>query len=125
MPGAQLDDLMDIWAAREDGEPPFTGQDDFYSIIDATEAGSIPWQSFSATYSGVKPETDVPPWMLASYDVWYCDPLLVMREQIANPDFNGQMHYCAKRVYGENDEMEFRDLMEGTWAWDQSVCAFL
>src|SRR6266487_4402067 len=40
-PGTQIDDLMDIWGARE-GDPPFSNHDDLYSIIDSTALGDIP-----------------------------------------------------------------------------------
>jgi Plavaka transposase len=123
MPGAQISELMDIWAQVGKSSPPFANKDDLYDTIDATKIGGVPWQSFSASYAGPMPDGPVPSWMSAEYDVWYRDPQQVMHEQIANPDLHGQLHYCAKRVF-INGEMQFRDLMEGTWAWDQSVSIF-
>ena len=74
MPGAEIDELMQIWAKMlpEGQDPPFADHDDLYNTIDATILGDVPWQSFSITYSGELPMDDsVPPWMLGEYDIWF------------------------------------------------------
>jgi hypothetical protein len=112
---------MDIWAAQENSNPPFGNHEELYSVIDSTALGDIPWESFSVTYSGELPEGETPPWMLAEYDIWYRNPRSVLRNQMANPDFKGEIDYAAKQVFDADDEREFQDLLSGNWGWEQSV----
>ena len=87
---------MDIISMMYDGhEPPFGSHDALYKSIDAIPYGDCPWQSFSVRYSGPFPE-DPPSWMLADYDVWYRDPLRILKQQIRNPEFAGGIDYAAK-----------------------------
>ncbi|KAI9569312.1 hypothetical protein HD554DRAFT_2171461 [Boletus coccyginus] len=58
--------------------------------------------------------------MVADYDVWYCDPLRILEQQIRNPEFVGKINYGAKVVTDENGRCEVCDLMLGQWAWNQS-----
>ncbi|KAG5634194.1 hypothetical protein H0H81_002978 [Sphagnurus paluster] len=58
--------------------------------------------------------------MLKSFKVWFYDPLKVLEAQIENPDFNGEMDYAAKQVYGPDDKRQFKDMMSGNWPWRQS-----
>jgi hypothetical protein len=111
---------MDIWDARE-GVPPFSSHNELYSVIDSTTLGNVTWESFLVTYSGELPKGQTPPWMVAEYDVWYHNLHCVLRNQIANPDFCGEMDFAAKQVFDADNEQEYQDLMSGNWAWQQSV----
>ena len=76
MAGTEIDELMQIWAhfLPMGQDPPFTDHDDLYKMIDAIILGDVPWQSFSITYSSQLPQDvndNIPPWMLAEYDVWF------------------------------------------------------
>jgi Plavaka transposase len=122
MPGNQIDELMETWNAFHPlDDPPFANHEDLYNTIDSTILGEVPWESFSIKYTGPMPDIDVPPWMLASYDIWFRDPQQVLDNQISNPDFNCEIDYAAKRVFGKDGQRRYQDLMSGQWAWDQSV----
>ncbi|KAI6168508.1 hypothetical protein EDD17DRAFT_1772901 [Pisolithus thermaeus] len=49
MPGAQIDELMHIWASMpgQAGTPPYANHEHLYSTIDAISEGDAPWTSFS------------------------------------------------------------------------------
>ncbi|KAG6875229.1 hypothetical protein C0992_004678 [Termitomyces sp. T32_za158] len=94
MAAAPLNNLMQVWGARHsETPPPFSSKQHLHQVIDSAQIGGVPWQSFSANYSAKVTDTDLEqaPWKLKSYDVWFCDPLLVLRSQLGNPDFKGEM----------------------------------
>jgi hypothetical protein len=127
MSGKKIGELMDIWAAYQqdkgdDLDPPFSGAKDLYDTIDATELGDVPWQAFTVQFSGEIPD-DVPPWMNASYDVWFHDPLLVMEGQLGNKDFTSEIDIAPKRVFSKEGKHQFSDMMTSNWPWDQAVCS--
>jgi hypothetical protein len=119
-----IDDLMEIWAATlQPGEnPPFADHHDLYEKIDSTTLGDAPWKSFSASYTGTFPDGEIPPWMHASYDVWYRDPRTVIRNQLSNPDFAGEIDYAPLQEFGANGKRRFQNFMSGNWATNQAVC---
>lgn len=128
MPGTEIDVLLELWAAslvRHNDTPGFSGHTDLYATIDATTLGDAPWKSFSAAYTGDLPEQNVPPWKLASYEVWYRDPRTILRSMLANPDFKGETHYSPIQEFGPNGERRWKDLMSGNWCWEQAVCLSL
>ncbi|THH19362.1 hypothetical protein EW146_g1774 [Bondarzewia mesenterica] len=63
---------------------------------------------------------NVVPWKLAEYEVWTRNPRTLFRNQLANPDFEGEIDYSAKQVFNEGGKREWKDLMSGNWAWEQS-----
>ena len=106
MSATKIDELMDIWAAfqqDDEGEPdpPFADAKNMYETIDQMELGDVPWQAFSVKFNGDVPE-DAPGWMMASYDVWYRDPLMVIEGQLGNPDFNNEMDFAPKQVFSRD-----------------------
>ncbi len=122
MPAAQLNDLLQIWSARNTDSPPFSNTDDLYSSIDATTIGSVPWQSFSVMYQG-EIETESPPsWKTTEYEVFFRDPHEVIKNQLANPDFANEMDFSPKRVTDRQGRRRYQDFMSGNWAWQQAVC---
>lgn len=130
MPGKEIDVLMQIWANSLPGndDPPFANHSDLYATIDATTVGGAPWQSFSISYAGDIPEErEIPPWMLAAYDVWFRDPRLVLQNQLRNPSFKNQFDYAPFQKYNKNGEREWQDFMSANWGYQQavSVCASL
>jgi len=120
MLATKIDELLAIMASMYDKDPPFHSHKDMYNMIDATGHGDSPWQSFSVTYSGAMP-TDPPAWMTAEYDVWFHNPKVVLKHQLANPDFKGEIDYAAKVIIDEGGHCEVCDLMSGQWAFEQSV----
>ncbi|OBZ69605.1 hypothetical protein A0H81_10321 [Grifola frondosa] len=127
MAGTKIDELMQLWAAwaamlppNSGQKPPFADHTDLYGSIDSIELGEIAWQTFSVTYKGPRPDGEAPPWMDTEYDIWYRCPRQVLRNQLANPDFAGEMDFSAKRVFSNENKREYQDFMSGNWAWDQS-----
>ena len=126
MPGTQVDVLFDLWAAsgNNDGtEPPFTSHIDLYEAIDSIQLGDLPWICFTIKYNSPLPddEVTVPTWMLMEYEVWCHDIHLLMRGQLANPDFNGEIDYAPLQIFGPTGKQEWSNVMTGNWAWKQAV----
>ena len=71
-------------------------------------------------------EADDTPWKLKSYDIWYRDPREILKGQLSNHDFAGEIDFAAKKVIDVKMKIcRFQDFMSGEWAWNQSVCTFL
>lgn len=126
MSGAHIDELLDIWASTlepdSEKQAPFANHNELYETIDSTKLGDVAWQSFSVVYHGAIPDNP-PPWMTAEYVVWFRDPKTVLKNQLANPDFEGEIDYAPKQVFGDKGKREYQDLMSGNWAWNQAVCS--
>lgn len=121
MSQADIDTLMRLWATTvSDGCPPFQNHQEMLATIDAIKLGDIPWQTFSARYSGDVPSENPPDWMLKEYTVCFRDPLSVVRSMISNPDFNGQFDYAPYTEH-EDGKRRWSDVMSGDWAWKQAV----
>ncbi|KAG2745356.1 hypothetical protein P692DRAFT_201841294 [Suillus brevipes Sb2] len=120
MSAGQIDTLLDLWAAtliQYDDSPPFASHRDLYDTIDSTPLGDVAWESFSMSYKGVKPAENVPPWMKATYEVWFRDPRLLIHNILANPDFDGEIEYTPYRDYDDNNQRCFKKNFSGDWAW--------
>ena len=125
MPASGINDLMDIWAVqafKHGGRPPFADYQDLYSTVDATPLADVSWQSFTAHYQGERPDGAVLPWMDSKYDVWFRDPLAVVRELVGNPGFDGEFDYTPFCEFESNGERRLQDFFSGDWAWSQAVC---
>jgi hypothetical protein len=121
MSASRIDELLQILSTLyQDSPAPFAHHRDMYTVIDTITLGNIPWQAFSIKYNGTIP-ADCPEWMKTEYDVWYRDPLLVLEQQIANPDFMGEFDFAPKRIFDANDRRQYSDLMSGNWCWAQAV----
>lgn len=123
MSAGNINELLNLLAERyKDEDPPFADHQDLYSAIDAIKEGDIPWESFSVSYSGDLPDdvSNVAPWKLKQYEVWFRDPLAVIENQIANKTFDGKIDYAPKHVY-RNGKRQYQDFMTGNWAWRQAV----
>ncbi|KAG2029930.1 hypothetical protein BDR03DRAFT_1017733 [Suillus americanus] len=123
MSAGQIDTLLDLWAAtliQYDDSPPFASHRDLYDTIDSMPLGDVAWESFSMSYKGVKPAENVPPWMKATYEVWFCDPRLLIHNILANPDFDGEIEYTPYRDYDDNNQCCFKNFFSGDWAWTQA-----
>lgn len=114
---------MEIWAATlpDNVEPPFASTKDLYDTIDAIEDGDVAWESIKVSYAGEVLEDDPATWKHKEYDVWYRNPLSVLRNQLGNPDYASEMDYAPKEVRDENDKRRYCDFMSGDWAWRQAV----
>ncbi|KAF8168552.1 hypothetical protein B0H34DRAFT_855228 [Crassisporium funariophilum] len=124
MSNGDVNTLMELWAEYqalkgEEVDPPFAHTKDLHDAIDSIPLGDVPWQAFKVKYNGEIPEK-APGWMTKEYEVWYQDPLCVMEMQIGNPNFDGEIDYAPKEVYGRNGRRQFTDLMSGQWAWNEA-----
>ncbi|KAI6099538.1 hypothetical protein EDD16DRAFT_1497389, partial [Pisolithus croceorrhizus] len=75
MPGAQIDELMHIWASMpgQAGTPPYTNHEHLYSTIDAISEGDAPWTSFSMESVNAG-GSGGPSWKHSgTYEVVFCD----------------------------------------------------
>ncbi|KAG2035207.1 hypothetical protein BDR03DRAFT_983812 [Suillus americanus] len=123
MSAGQIDTLLDLWAAtliQYDDSPPFASHRDLYDTIDSMPLGDVAWESFSMSYKGVKPAENVPPWMKATYEVWFRDPRLLIHNILANPDFDGEIEYTPYRDYDDNNQRCFKKIFSSDWAWTQA-----
>ncbi|KAG1863920.1 hypothetical protein F4604DRAFT_1882154 [Suillus subluteus] len=123
MSAKNLDFLCDLMAAtlvKHHDVPPFADHKDLHNVIDVTQLGDVPWQSFSVQYTGECPEV-VPPWMDDEFEVWYRDPHVMAHNILANPTFKNEIDYTPFREYDAADDMcHWKDFMSRDWAWQQA-----
>ncbi|KAL6299566.1 hypothetical protein BKA93DRAFT_742140 [Sparassis latifolia] len=122
MSARNINILLDLWAAslmKHGKNPPFANAKDLYQTIDAIPHGDVPWQSSKMRYRGPLPDNDVPPWMVAEYEVLFRDPHEIAKNMLANPDFNDEIDYSPFREF-YNGERHLKDFMSGDWAWRQA-----
>jgi hypothetical protein len=96
MSAGNIDSLLDIWAARvaaSGTEAPFQNHTDLYDTIDTTPIGSVSWQHFEMSFNGSRPETNVPPWMEQTYEVYFRDPCQLLLNMLADPTFANNFDY--------------------------------
>ncbi|KAF8801821.1 hypothetical protein BYT27DRAFT_7309117 [Phlegmacium glaucopus] len=122
MSAGNINELLQIWASTlpDNEDPPFINKQHLYSTIDEIELGDAPWHSFSVSFNGEVTEDNTTPWKHATYDVWYRDPQVVLKNQLKNPDFAKEMDFAPKEVRDENDKRRYCDFMSGDWAWRQA-----
>lgn len=122
MSGKDIDDSLQILAALYPGSnPPFSGHEDLYSVIDSTKVGKHPWESFDVIYDGLLQNGTVPIWIKSKYKVWCRNALHVMESQLGNPDYKHEIDVAPKCIF-KNGKHQYTDLMSGNWAWQQAVC---
>jgi hypothetical protein len=124
MSAGNIDELMMLWTAdvfTSNDKSPFVNHDDLYSTIDAIPVGGVPWQSFAVLYTGVRPETDVPPWMEQTFEVHFRDPHKLFVDMLANPTFAEDFDYTPMRVFDINGSRQYEHFMSGDWAWKHAV----
>ncbi|OSD07797.1 hypothetical protein PYCCODRAFT_1357962 [Trametes coccinea BRFM310] len=123
MPASNVKSLLQLWAAglvEYGGRPPFASIADMYNAIDCTPLGDARWQSFELQYSGDLPDSAIPPWMNASYSVFYRDPLAILHNMLGNPDFKDDIDYAPYREVDHNGARRLENFMSGEWAWRQA-----
>lgn len=123
--GGKVNKLMDLWAAsalETGGEPPFADKDELYAAIDAIPLGGASWKALTVKYAGPLPQQgDVPSWMTDEHEVFYRDPVEVVKNQLENPVFNGQIDYTPYKEFDCEGNRQWSNLMSGDWAWKQAV----
>jgi hypothetical protein len=125
MSAPDIDTLLNLWnasAAENGGSAPFQNHKHLYDTIDATPLGDVPWETFSLKFNGDKPEGDAPPWMDASYDVWFRDPRKLVHNIISNPDFEKGFDYTPYQEHNSDHDRRYHNFMSANWSWKQAVC---
>jgi hypothetical protein len=127
MSAGHIDFLLGLWAASlvpHGHKPSFIKATKMYKTIDETPLGEAPWQTFTLqlnrTLAG-----GVPLWMEASYDVWFRDPRILVRNLLSNPDFKGEIDLAPFQEHLSDGTHRFQDFMSGLWAWRQAVGPFV
>ena len=126
MSAGDIDSLCALWSAtlaRHGESPPFKNHRTLYHTIDSTTVGFLnaaPWNSFTVTYQGPKPEGEYPSWMDKEYQIWYRNPDTLICNLIANPSFADEFDYVPYHEY-HYGKHHFCDFMSGDWAWKQVV----
>lgn len=120
-----MDALMKLWS-DSGAAPPFHNHADLYDRIDSSSVGDAPWTDFTVSYDGDIPEgeSEPPEWMTQEYQVWFRDPVQLMRNLVANPDFKNEFDYTPYQEYDQQGKHRYQDLMSGDWAWRQAVRTF-
>lgn len=116
---------MDIFAARsaQDRKPgPFADDADMKAHIDSIKLDDVPWKAYGIKYTGDQPVTGhASTWMKKNYEVWYRDPRQVVKNMLANQDFEKDFDYVPTKNYRDG-KREWSNFMSGNWAWKQAVC---
>ena len=59
--------------------------------------------------------------MQEEYELCYRDVRLLLKSQLANPEFKSHFNYRAYREFNADGDRRFSNFMSGDWAWNQSV----
>jgi hypothetical protein len=127
MSAGDINSLLDIWAATlapHNEDAPFRDHADLYNTINSTPIGGMPWKSFTVMYDGDIPDGERSAWMNEEFEVWFRNPRDLVRNMLANPDFNGEFDYSPFHEYDANNNHRFHNFMSGDWAWKQAVCIY-
>ena len=128
MPQSHIDELMNLWAANvqsvdQCARPPFANHQELLDTIDSTPDGSVPWDTFTVSYSRPLPDDeDPPPWMLEKHEVCFRNAKEVIKIMFSNRDFDGEFDYTPRRDYDEKGDRKYKDLYSGDWIWLHAVC---
>jgi hypothetical protein len=125
MSAGKIDKLLEILAALyPERTPSIADHKDLYQRIDSIQQGDIAWDSFSVKYNCnlLTPGAPKLLWMEQTFEVWFCDPLRVLKNQIGNPNFEDEIDYAPKQIYYKGKH-RYENLMSRNWAWEQAVCA--
>jgi len=120
---SNIDALLEIWAQSVhdfDASPPFKNHVDMHATIDSSVLGDVPWQCMvTQVPDDVNERTPI--WMRNSYEVWYCDPEIVVSNMLSNPDFNGQFDLCPYVDLDAKGKRQWSNVMSRNIAWRRSV----
>jgi Plavaka transposase len=120
MSAGDVDELMDIWAIKDDDLAPFSPHEHMYATIDEIKHGDAPWKSFTISYAGhLGP--DPPSWQLQDYQVWCRDPDIVAMNMLDNPDFDGEFDYGPYVEVDKSGQRRWNEPMSGNFAWRHAV----
>lgn len=117
--------LMNAMLASHGDQAPFRNHSDMHDTIDATTLGEAPWDHFTLNYTGPLPEgvsrENAPGWMTEDHEIWFRDPVTLLENLLANPDFKDEFDYTPYQEYAADGSHRFCDLMSGDWSWREAV----
>ncbi|EMD34081.1 hypothetical protein CERSUDRAFT_56026, partial [Gelatoporia subvermispora B] len=117
--------LNHLWAAtsaQKQGQPPFRNTKEMHEIIDNISLGDVRWKTATIWYKLTESDRPGPHpnWKTQDYKINYRDPHAIVRNLLANHDFDGEFDYTPIRDQTRKDGLRRRDFMSGDWAWDQA-----
>ncbi|KAI6114593.1 hypothetical protein EDD16DRAFT_1693597 [Pisolithus croceorrhizus] len=94
---------------------------ELYKMIDAMEVSDVQWNSFKLKYNGEQPTNNIPPSMEEAYEYWFCDPLSLVENILANSELCSEFDYSPYQDFTTGDSKQrFENFMSGDWAWSQA-----
>ena len=142
MSQANINYLLELWALslmKHGSHGPFDSYKEIYDKIDTIEEGKtfhdtflfflfyakiilkgdVPWKCFQTSVDdGIDDlDTMVPNWRKGEYDIWYRDPEVVVRNMIANPDFEKEFDVVPYVELDVNGVRRRSDFMSANFAW--------
>ncbi|KAF8951994.1 hypothetical protein BDZ97DRAFT_1931423 [Flammula alnicola] len=121
MSQGKIDHLLELWALslmKHGSLGPFDSYKHIYDMIDAVEEGDAPWKCFKTTLDETVDE-DAPNWKKQEYEVWYRDPETVVRNMLANPDFDKEFDVAPYVDLDAEGGRRRSDFMSANFAWRQ------
>ncbi len=123
---ANIVEGLNLWSATSikhgsSAGAPWKTAKDMYTMIDAIQTGSLPFQTYKFYYTRPKPSTP-PHWMEQAYELNTWDVLAVAQEQLATSAFKEQFDYVPYQEFNSKGERVWLNLMSRYWAFKQAVC---
>ncbi|KAF8238192.1 hypothetical protein L208DRAFT_1375340 [Tricholoma matsutake] len=115
--------LLELWglSLMKHGDlGPFDTYKQIYETIDVTMLGDAPWKCFQAGFDIDLPK-DAPHWKQQSYEVWYCDPDMVITNLLDNPDFDGEFDTTPYVHLDVDGKCHWSDFMSSNYPWCHCV----
>ena len=79
-----------------------------------------PWQCFKTLPSDYM-EDDAPNWKKQEYEIWSRDPDVVVRNILANPDFDNEFDPAPYVEIDRDGQRQWADFMSGNYVWHYCV----
>ena len=116
-----LFNLMNAMLASHSNCAPFHNHSNMHNTIDATTLGKAPWDHFTLNYTGPLSKgisrENAPGWMMEDHEIWFHDPVTLLENLLANPNFKDEFNYMPYQEYATDGSHQFCDLMSGNWSW--------
>lgn len=101
--------------------PSFKNKDEFLGAVDALPPG-VSWKLENVTVTGDVHDEDEQP-LKEELELWYRDPVEVVRELLGNPIFRDVTCYAPEQIHRDGDLQErvVNEMWTGDWWWDMQV----
>jgi hypothetical protein len=126
---ASLKRLFDLWNTSlhpYSDTAPFESLSDLLDTIDATNDGSIPWQSFDLSFKGGNEATNsndatsTPGWKTDTYNCYFRDPEELVKGILANRGLEDLFDVAAYQEFDSSGKRRCRDFFSANWVYIQS-----